>query len=69
MSSQPVPESFSLVPDLDEVLVVLDHNVVLVELSVHVRLCSALKKNYKLINVSMCCFIPVMIGFFTVYNF
>ncbi len=44
MASQPVPEPFGLVPDLDEVLVVLDHNVVLVELPVHVRLRSALEK-------------------------
>ena len=39
-----VPESLGLVPDLDEILVVLDHNVVLVELPVHVRLCTALNK-------------------------
>jgi hypothetical protein len=42
--AQPVPESFGLVPDLDEVLVVLDDNIVLVELPVHVRLRSALEK-------------------------
>ena len=38
------PESLGLVPDLDEVLVVLDHDVVLVKLSVHVGLRPALKQ-------------------------
>ena len=37
------PEPLGLVPDLDEVLVILDHDVVLVKLAVHVRLGPALQ--------------------------
>ena len=37
------PEPLGLVPDLNEVLVILDHDVVLVKLAVHVRLGPALQ--------------------------
>lgn len=37
------PQPLGLVPDLDEVLVILDHDVVLVKLAVHVRLGPALQ--------------------------